>query len=70
MGSWKVVFPDKLLQFRPLEGLRADLITLLGLAALAAQVPSEEYLIPISTRFLFCCGVSYTSTNVPGSDPL
>ncbi len=38
MGSWKVVFPDKLLQFRPLEGLRADLITLLGLAALAAQV--------------------------------
>jgi hypothetical protein len=29
--SWKLVFPDKLLQFRPLDGLRADLITVAGL---------------------------------------
>lgn len=28
--SWKVVFPDKLLQFRPLDGLRADLLTVAG----------------------------------------
>lgn len=29
--SWKVIFPDKLLQFRPLDGLRSDLITLSGI---------------------------------------
>ena len=28
--SWKLVFPDKLLQFRPLDGLRADLLTVAG----------------------------------------
>jgi hypothetical protein len=28
--SWKLVFPDKLLQFRPLDGLRADLFTVAG----------------------------------------
>jgi hypothetical protein len=32
--SWKLVFPDKLLQFRPLDGLRADLLTVAG-----ARVP-------------------------------
>jgi hypothetical protein len=28
--SWKLVLPDKLLQFRPLDGLRADLVTVAG----------------------------------------
>jgi len=28
--SWRIVFPEKLLQFRPLDGLRADLITVAG----------------------------------------
>ena len=28
--SWKVVFPNKLLQFRPLDGLRSDLLSLAG----------------------------------------
>jgi hypothetical protein len=30
LPSWKIVFPDKLLQFRPLDGLRADLLTVSG----------------------------------------
>lgn len=30
MPIWKLVFPDKLLQFRPLDGLRADLLTVAG----------------------------------------
>ena len=28
--SWRIVFPEKLLQFRPLDGLRADLLTVAG----------------------------------------
>ena len=30
--SWKLVLPDKLLQFRPLDGLRADLVTVAGVS--------------------------------------
>ena len=30
LPAWKIVFPDKLLQFRPLDGLRADLVTVSG----------------------------------------
>lgn len=30
LPTWKIVFPDKLLQFRPLDGLRADLLTVSG----------------------------------------
>lgn len=29
--SWKIVFPNKLLQFRPLDGLRSDLLSIAGL---------------------------------------
>lgn len=29
--SWKIVFPNKLLQFRPLDGLRSDLVSIAGL---------------------------------------
>lgn len=28
--TWRIVFPDKLLQFRPLDGLRSDLFTVAG----------------------------------------
>lgn len=28
--TWRIVFPDKLLQFRPLDGLRADLFSMAG----------------------------------------
>lgn len=34
--SWKLVLPDKLLQFRPLDGLRADLVTVAGMIPTAA----------------------------------
>lgn len=34
LPTWKIVFPDKLLQFRPLDGLRADLLTVAGEATL------------------------------------
>ena len=37
--SWKVIFPDKLLQFRPLDGLRSDLITLSGIQCVLSQQP-------------------------------
>ena len=30
LPTWKIVFPDKLLQFRPLDGLRADLLSVAG----------------------------------------
>lgn len=38
MASWQAVYPDKLLQFKPLDGLRLDLISVLGIAAVVAQV--------------------------------
>ncbi|KAL3150907.1 hypothetical protein ABBQ32_000658 [Trebouxia sp. C0010 RCD-2024] len=38
--SWKIVFPNKLLQFRPLDGLRSDLATL-PVAVLADQPIAE-----------------------------
>ena len=28
--TWRIVFPDKLLQFRPLDGLRSDLFSAAG----------------------------------------
>jgi Protein of unknown function (DUF3754) len=38
MAYWQAVYPDKLLQFKPLDGLRLDLITVIGIAAVLAQV--------------------------------
>jgi hypothetical protein len=35
---WKVVLPDKLLQFRPLDLLRLDIFGIAGLVAVVAQV--------------------------------
>lgn len=53
----QVVFPDKLLQFRPLDGLRLDLITLVGIGAVAAQVrftsPVLEFVSLVSIVVLF-----------------
>ncbi len=37
---WKVVLPDKLLQFRPLDLLRLDIFGITGLVAVVAQVRS------------------------------
>ena len=36
--SWKIVFPNKLLQFRPLDGLRSDLVSIAGLLCKLPQV--------------------------------
>lgn len=33
--SWKIVFPNKLLQFRPLDGLRSDLVSIAGLLCMS-----------------------------------
>lgn len=30
LPTWKIIFPEKLIQFRPLEGLRADLLSVAG----------------------------------------
>jgi hypothetical protein len=37
MPSWQVVFPDKLLQFRPLDLLRTDLFALVGVVSAVAN---------------------------------
>ncbi|BDA43110.1 hypothetical protein COCOBI_04-1210 [Coccomyxa sp. Obi] len=47
--SWKLVFPDKLLQFRPLDGLRADLLTVAGLAAFIAQAKYDSFILEVIT---------------------
>lgn len=36
--TWRIVFPDKLLQFRPLDGLRADLFSMAGEAHVHVHV--------------------------------
>ncbi len=43
--SWKLVLPDKLLQFRPLDGLRADLVTVAGEPPAAASHTCREWLL-------------------------
>ncbi len=40
--SWKLVLPDKLLQFRPLDGLRADLVTVAGRISIRFGVVMEK----------------------------
>ena len=60
--SWKLVLPDKLLQFRPLDGLRADLVTVAGGPPAAALHAHREWLLirvlhlfMRGKRFLACC---------------
>ena len=48
LPAWKIVFPDKLLQFRPLDGLRADLLTLAG-----TPYKSSFYVPSMSAAFSF-----------------
>lgn len=42
MPTWKLVFPDKLLQFRPLDGLRADLLSVAGQQHAWLQAPDAH----------------------------
>ena len=41
--SWKIVFPNKLLQFRPLDGLRSDLVSIAGLLCTLTAHPVVHY---------------------------
>ena len=45
------MFPDKLLQFRPLDGLRADLLTVAGAAACLIRL-----CVTACYRMGFACG--------------
>lgn len=47
--TWRIVFPDKLLQFRPLDGLRADLFSMAGLVAFIAQAKYDNPILEIVT---------------------
>ncbi|GLI64788.1 hypothetical protein VaNZ11_008193 [Volvox africanus] len=49
LPTWKVVLPEKLLQFRPLDLLRVDIFSLAGLAGLAAQARYDSMLVDAIT---------------------
>ncbi|KAF6257770.1 Prismane-like protein [Scenedesmus sp. NREL 46B-D3] len=49
LPSWQVVFPDKLLQFRPLDLLRLDLFGLAGAAAVLAQARYSSLVLELVT---------------------
>ncbi|KAK9789378.1 hypothetical protein WJX73_004782 [Symbiochloris irregularis] len=52
--TWRIVFPDKLLQFRPLDGLRADLFSMAGLLAFIAQAKYDSIVLEIVTFASAC----------------
>lgn len=47
MAYWQAVFPDKLMQFKPLDGLRLDLITVVGVCAVIAQIKVTNPLLEL-----------------------
>jgi hypothetical protein len=47
LPSWQVVFPDKLLQFRPLDLLRLDLFGLAGAGAVLAQAKYSSLILEL-----------------------
>ncbi|WIA40266.1 hypothetical protein OEZ86_013640 [Tetradesmus obliquus] len=49
LPSWQVVFPDKLLQFRPLDLLRLDLFGLAGVGAVLAQAKYTSLVLELVT---------------------
>lgn len=57
LPSWKIVFPDKLLQFRPLDGLRADLLTVAGAPSLTdkSSVLSPHFTFSPHARLMVNC---------------
>jgi hypothetical protein len=46
--SWQVVYPDKLLQFRPLDLLRLDLFGVAGATAALAQAKYNSIVLQVS----------------------
>lgn len=59
--SWKLVFPDKLLQFRPLDGLRADLLTVAGAPRSLLCTPSLLHYCIALYNFVSCTCVWHIS---------
>jgi hypothetical protein len=49
LPSWQVVFPDKLLQFRPLDLLKLDLFGLAGATAVLAQAKYSSLILELVT---------------------
>lgn len=47
LPSWQVVYPDKLLQFRPLDLLRLDLFGLAGATAALAQAKYNSIVLQV-----------------------
>ena len=49
--TWRIVFPDKLLQFRPLDGLRSDLFSIAGQLCCP---PTMLFLLSLQLVMLIC----------------
>ena len=47
MAYWQAVFPDKLMQFKPLDGLRLDFITVVGVVAVLAQIKVDSPVLQV-----------------------
>lgn len=47
LPSWQVVYPDKLLQFRPLDLLRLDLFGVAGATAALAQAKYNSIVLQV-----------------------
>lgn len=66
--SWKIVFPNKLLQFRPLDGLRSDLVSIAGLLSYLAQLKYDSVILELITTgaviaFVFRAFLGYKRLN-------
>jgi hypothetical protein len=60
LPSWQVVYPDKLLQFRPLDLLRLDLFGLAGATAALAQAKYNSIVLQVCMPE---CGASLDSVH-------
>lgn len=47
MAYWQAVFPDKLMQFKPLDGLRLDFVTVVGVVAVLAQIKVDSPVLQV-----------------------
>jgi hypothetical protein len=53
LPSWQVVYPDKLLQFRPLDLLRLDLFGVAGATAALAQAKYNSIVLQVCSGRYF-----------------
>jgi hypothetical protein len=60
LPTWKIVFPEKLLQFRPLDSARADVFSLAGECCSISVVKSFEILEkPSKVKMLTCIDLGF-----------